>query len=184
MCHDRKRVHCHDDRFVVSVFQADLRGPAFGHYVATRRGADVQDLPELFENNRRWAAACVATRPDFFDQAESPAGPAVPVDRVRRQPGARQRDRRPHAGRDVRASQRRQRRGPQRSQLPVGAAVRRRRAAGPPRHRVRALRLRRRPRGGRRRQARVDRQLAAPRAGCARQVPRCRWTMPATSTPA
>ena len=28
----------------------------------------MQDLSELFENNRHWAAACVSTRPDFFSR--------------------------------------------------------------------------------------------------------------------
>ena len=38
-------------------------------------GADVQDLPELFENNRRWAARCVAARPDFFDKLKAQQAP-------------------------------------------------------------------------------------------------------------
>src|SRR5207248_904060 len=76
-----------------------------------------------------------------------PAGPAVLLDRLFRQPGAGQPDRRHVAGRALRPSQRRQRRRPHRSQLPLGAPVCRRRPQGPARHRLRALRLRRRPGG-------------------------------------
>ena len=35
----------------------------------------MQDLPELFENNRRWAARCVSTRPDFFDRLKAQQAP-------------------------------------------------------------------------------------------------------------
>jgi carbonic anhydrase len=35
----------------------------------------VQDLSELFENNRRWAAACMATRPDFFEKLKAQQAP-------------------------------------------------------------------------------------------------------------
>ncbi len=35
----------------------------------------MQDLPELFENNRRWAARCVAARPDFFDKLKAQQAP-------------------------------------------------------------------------------------------------------------
>jgi len=35
----------------------------------------VQDLPELFENNRRWAARCVAAQPDFFDSLKAQQAP-------------------------------------------------------------------------------------------------------------
>jgi carbonic anhydrase len=35
----------------------------------------VQDLPELFENNRRWAARCMATRPDFFEKLKAQQAP-------------------------------------------------------------------------------------------------------------
>ena len=35
----------------------------------------MRHLPELFENNRRWAAACVATRPDFFDRLRAQQSP-------------------------------------------------------------------------------------------------------------
>jgi predicted GNAT family acetyltransferase len=59
-------------------------------------------------------------------QAVAPANAAVPVDRLLRFARAGERDRRPAAGRDVRASQRRQRRRAHRSQLPVGDPVRRR----------------------------------------------------------
>ena len=36
----------------------------------------MQDLPELFENNRRWAARCVAAQPDFFDSLKAQQAPA------------------------------------------------------------------------------------------------------------
>ena len=32
-------------------------------------------LPELFENNRRWAAACVARQPDFFSRLKAQQAP-------------------------------------------------------------------------------------------------------------
>ena len=35
----------------------------------------MQDLPELFENNRRWAARCVAAQPDFFDKLKAQQAP-------------------------------------------------------------------------------------------------------------
>jgi carbonic anhydrase len=35
----------------------------------------VQDLPELFENNRRWASACVAKHPDFFEKLKDQQAP-------------------------------------------------------------------------------------------------------------
>ena len=57
------------------------------------------------------------------------AAAAVPVDRLRGQPRARERDRRPPARRALRPSQRRERRRPQRPELPFGDAVRGRRAA-------------------------------------------------------
>ena len=99
------------------------------------------------------------------------AGAAVPVDRLLGQPGARQPDRRPAARRDVRPSQRRQRGGAHRPELPVGHPVR---GGGAPRrahHRLRALRLRRRPGGPARRETGADRQLAAARPGRAAQAP-------------
>ena len=34
-----------------------------------------QALPELFENNRRWAERCVRTRPDFFDTLKAQQAP-------------------------------------------------------------------------------------------------------------
>ena len=74
-----------------------------------------------------------------------PAGTRLPVDRLRRQPRARERDRGPAAGRAVRPPQRRERRRAHRPQLPVGAPVRRRGASGRARHRLRSLRLWRRP---------------------------------------
>jgi carbonic anhydrase len=35
----------------------------------------VEDLPDLFENNRRWAASCVAKRPDFFAKLKAQQAP-------------------------------------------------------------------------------------------------------------
>ena len=35
----------------------------------------MHDLTELFENNRRWAARCVATRPDFFERLKAQQAP-------------------------------------------------------------------------------------------------------------
>jgi carbonic anhydrase len=35
----------------------------------------VQHLPQLFENNRRWAAECLATRPDFFEKLKAQQAP-------------------------------------------------------------------------------------------------------------
>jgi len=35
----------------------------------------VQDLPELFANNQRWAARCLSTRPDFFDRLKAQQAP-------------------------------------------------------------------------------------------------------------
>ena len=35
----------------------------------------MRDLPELFENNRRWAAKCLATRPDFFERLKAQQAP-------------------------------------------------------------------------------------------------------------
>ena len=35
----------------------------------------MNDLPELFANNRRWAAECVARRPDFFERLKSQQAP-------------------------------------------------------------------------------------------------------------
>jgi carbonic anhydrase len=35
----------------------------------------VQDLPELFDNNRRWAAARIADRPDFFERLKAQQAP-------------------------------------------------------------------------------------------------------------
>ena len=37
-------------------------------YTPTTVGGHVRVLPELFENNRRWATACVARQPDFFSK--------------------------------------------------------------------------------------------------------------------
>ena len=38
-------------------------------------GADTADLSELFANNRRWAAECVARRPDFFERLKAQQAP-------------------------------------------------------------------------------------------------------------
>jgi carbonic anhydrase len=35
----------------------------------------VQDVQALFDNNRRWAAACIATRPDFFERLKAQQAP-------------------------------------------------------------------------------------------------------------
>ena len=87
-------------------------------------------MPEILKaNNRAWAARKVAADPDFFQRLERQQAPRLSVDRLLRQPGARQRDRRPRSRRAVRAPQRRQSRPAAGRQLPVGAAVRRRRAA-------------------------------------------------------
>ncbi len=125
----------------------------------------MDNLSKLLENNRAWAADRVKRDPTFFTRLEKTAGAGVPVDRLLRQPRAGQRDRRPRSRRAVRAPQRRQRRRAHRPQLPVGAAVRGRRAEGEARDRLRPLRLRRHPRRAGARVARPDRQLAAPRAG-------------------
>ena len=58
------------------------------------------------------------------------AGAALPLDRLLRQPRAGERDHRHRSGRALRAPQRREPRRAHRPQLPVGAAVRRRGAAG------------------------------------------------------
>ena len=92
------------------------------------------NLADLIENNRRWAAASAAATP-VLRPPLAPAGAALPVDRLRRQPRARQRDRRPDARRAVRPPQRGERRRALRSQLPVGAPVRGGGAARRARHR-------------------------------------------------
>ena len=104
----------------------------------------MQDLPELFENNRRWAARCVAARPDFFDKLKAQQAPEylwigcsdsrVPANEIVGLLPGELFVHRNVANVVVH----------DRPQLPVGPAVRRRRAARPPRHRVRPLRLRRR----------------------------------------
>ena len=88
----------------------------------------MSQLSSLFDNNRAWAER-IAGRPGLLREARAAAGAAIPVDRLLRQPRAGERDRRPAAGRAVRAPQRRQRRRAHRPQLPVGDAVRGRRAA-------------------------------------------------------
>jgi carbonic anhydrase len=35
----------------------------------------LEDLPDLFENNRRWAASCIAKRPDFFAKLKAQQAP-------------------------------------------------------------------------------------------------------------
>ena len=69
------------------------------------------------------------------------------MDRLCRQPRARQPDHRLAPRRSLRPPQHRQPRRPHRPQLPVGASVRGRCPQSPAHHRLRALRLRRR-RGG------------------------------------
>jgi carbonic anhydrase len=44
-------------------------------YTPNSVGGEVRVLPELFENNRRWAAACVARQPDFFSKLKSQQAP-------------------------------------------------------------------------------------------------------------
>ena len=149
-------------------------------------GNAMSSLQHLLERNRRWSRDIHARPAGLLPAPRRAAEPALPVDRLLGQPRAGQRDRRPAAGRAVRPPQRRQRRRPHRPQLPVGAAVRGRRAARRARDRRRALRLRRHPRRAGGQAARAHRQLAAPRAG-RRRAPqrmscvRCR-TRPRAST--
>ena len=131
------------------------------------------ELLDLFERNRRWAAETEAARAGLLHQAAAAAGAAVPVDRLRRQPRAGQRDPRPAAGRRVRAPQRRQRGRALRPQRAVGDAVRDRHAAGAAHHRRRPLRLRRRDGG-----AAQPRASASPTTGCAT----CRTCATSTAT--
>ena len=105
-----------------------------------------------------------------FRQALAPAVAHLPVDRLRRQPRARQPDRRLAAGRHLRASQSRQHGGAHRSQLPVGHAVRGRHPQGQAHHRRRPLWMQRRAGGHAPLARRPRRQLAAPRAGRAREA--------------
>ena len=109
--------------------------------------APLNKLPELFANNRRWAAATEQAPSGVLRRAFGAAVAALPLDRLLRQPRTRQRDRGSRAGRAVRAPQRREPGVPQRFQLSLGAAVRHRRARHRARHRLRPLRLRRRDRG-------------------------------------
>jgi carbonic anhydrase len=44
-------------------------------YTPNSVGGEVRVLPELFENNRRWAAACVTRQPDFFSKLKSQQAP-------------------------------------------------------------------------------------------------------------
>ena len=122
-------------------------------------------LKNLLDNNRTWAERIRAQDPEFFAKLSRQQSPEylwigcsdsrVPANQI---VGLL-------PGRDLRAPQRRQRRGAHRPQLPVGAAVRGRRAEGEARHRLRPLRLRRRAVRAAQRPARPDRQLAAPRPG-------------------
>ena len=47
-------------------------------------------LDDLKANNRAWAERMVSQDPEFFKRLEAPAGPAISLDRLFRQPGARQ----------------------------------------------------------------------------------------------
>ena len=98
-------------------------------------------LDHLKANNRAWAARKVAADAGILQTPGGPAGAGIPVDRLLRQPRAGQRDRRSRSGRVVCPSQRRQPRTAAGRQLPVGAAVRRRRHQGEAHHRRRSLRL-------------------------------------------
>ena len=57
------------------------------------------ELAELFERNRAWAAEMVAGDPDFFTGLAEQQSPAYALDRLLRQPCAREPDRRPAARR-------------------------------------------------------------------------------------
>mmetsp|Transcript_26227 Transcript_26227/g.61968 ORF Transcript_26227/g.61968 Transcript_26227/m.61968 type:complete len:261 (-) Transcript_26227:4329-5111(-) len=107
----------------------------------------------------------------LFHQPARPAGAAVPVDRLCRQPRAGQRDPRPVARRCLRAPQCRERGRAQRHERAVGDAVRDRPAAGPPRDGGGPLRLRRRARGTARPARGRGGQLDPPRAGRAQEAP-------------
>ena len=150
---------------------------------AARRLASgsMADLAQLFENNRAWAAEMVARDGDFFVDLARHQSPEylwigcsdsrVPANQI---VGLA-------TGRDLRASQRRERRRAHGSQLPLGAAVRGRHPQRAARDRVRPLRLWRSPRCARRLAARAHRQLAptcdgrrrSPRRG-SRRAPRGR----------
>ena len=86
-------------------------------------------LSHLFDNNRAWSERLRRNDPEFFTRLSRQQRPQLPVDRMRRQPRARQRDRGPSSRRALRPSQHRQCRRAQRSELPVGDAVRGGRAA-------------------------------------------------------
>ena len=58
----------------------------------------VAGLEELFERNRAWASAMVASDPGFFRDARRAADAGVPLDRLLGQPRAGQPDRRPRPG--------------------------------------------------------------------------------------
>jgi ribosomal protein S18 acetylase RimI-like enzyme len=121
-----------------------------------------ENLSHLFDFNRAWARRCrKSTRPT--STAESPAGTGIPVDRLLRLTRAGQPDRRPVAGRGLRAPQRRQPGAAYRPQLPVGDPVRRRCAEGQAHHGRRPLRLRRRRRRAAQDAGRHRRFLAAQR---------------------
>ena len=123
-------------------------------------------VSDLFEHNRLWAARTLERDPassggSSASRRRATSGSAAPTAACR---PTRSSDLLP--GRAVRPSQRRQRRRPHRSQLPLGAPVRGGRAEGRARDRLRPLRLRRRsrPRSTSDR-ARAHRQLAPARAG-------------------
>ena len=103
-------------------------------------------LEHLKENNRAWAARQARRRSRLLQAPARAAGAGISVDRLLRQPRAGQRDRRPRSGRALRPPQRRQPRAAAGCQLPVGAAVRRRRAQGEAHPGRWPLRLRRRER--------------------------------------
>jgi carbonic anhydrase len=54
-----------------------VAGTSIFNRVASERrsGGHVPDLRELFDNNRRWAAKCVASRPDFFERLKTQQAP-------------------------------------------------------------------------------------------------------------
>ena len=47
-------------------------------------------LDDLKANNRAWAERMISLDPKFFQRLEAPAGAAIFVDRLFRQPGSRQ----------------------------------------------------------------------------------------------
>ncbi len=148
--------------------------------------ADHASITGALRQQPRVVAAHAPQRSRVLRAPVAPAVAPLPVDRLRRQPGAGQRDRRPAARRTLRPPQRRQRGGAERPQLPVRDAVRGRRAQGGAHHRVRPLRVQRGERGAREPPRGPRGQLAAPRAGRpsqARGARRCRDAHGATHRP-